>query len=168
MNTAKTIAFFILLLAIGSTNAATVILDGTNAVRIEDLEYGGDTYIIEFQFNSFFTLLNQDSSYFPFYQEFPNTQGFDDVIHNALHSSSAQTVGNIQSSSWWLPFDGLTGDIDAYGAVWNGSQWQQTSGPMDNVSTWATASIAPVSVPAAVWLFGSALGLLGWMRRRTQ
>ena len=25
----------------------------------------------------------------------------------------------------------------------------------------------PVPVPAAVWLFGSALGLLGWVRRRT-
>jgi hypothetical protein len=28
-------------------------------------------------------------------------------------------------------------------------------------------STTPVPVPAAVWLFGSALGLLGWMRRRT-
>lgn len=29
-----------------------------------------------------------------------------------------------------------------------------------------TADIAPIPVPAAVWLFGSALGMLGWMRRR--
>ena len=27
-------------------------------------------------------------------------------------------------------------------------------------------SLAPIPVPAAVWLFGSALGLLGWARRR--
>lgn len=30
----------------------------------------------------------------------------------------------------------------------------------------ATVTINPIPVPAAVWLFGSALGLLGWMRRR--
>ncbi len=29
-----------------------------------------------------------------------------------------------------------------------------------------TFSVAPVPVPAAAWLFGSALGLLGWMRRK--
>ncbi len=28
-------------------------------------------------------------------------------------------------------------------------------------------AVAPVPVPAAVWLFGSALGLLSWMRRKT-
>lgn len=30
----------------------------------------------------------------------------------------------------------------------------------------ANVALTPVPVPAAVWLFGSALGLLGWMRRR--
>jgi len=30
----------------------------------------------------------------------------------------------------------------------------------------ANASVSAVPVPAAVWLFGSALGLLGWMRRK--
>jgi len=29
-----------------------------------------------------------------------------------------------------------------------------------------TTEMAPIPVPAAVWLFGSALGLLGWMRRK--
>ncbi|MEC9375792.1 MAG: VPLPA-CTERM sorting domain-containing protein, partial [Pseudomonadota bacterium] len=29
-----------------------------------------------------------------------------------------------------------------------------------------TATVTAVPIPAAVWLFGSALGLLGWMRRR--
>ncbi len=37
--------------------------------------------------------------------------------------------------------------------------------------SWSSDSItlnvvAPIPIPAAIWLFGSALGLLGWMRRR--
>jgi hypothetical protein len=35
---------------------------------------------------------------------------------------------------------------------------------IDNVSIMADVAVIPV--PAAVWLFGSALGLLGWIRRR--
>ncbi len=33
-------------------------------------------------------------------------------------------------------------------------------------SAWFATPAAPIPVPAAVWLFGSALGLLGWVRRR--
>jgi hypothetical protein len=38
-----------------------------------------------------------------------------------------------------------------------------TSDSANTLATW-TLSATPVPVPAAVWLFGSALGLLGWMR----
>lgn len=34
------------------------------------------------------------------------------------------------------------------------------------VSGWFSVPAAPIPVPAAVWLFGSALGLLAWVRRR--
>ena len=35
------------------------------------------------------------------------------------------------------------------------------------LSSWADFTPAVVPVPAAVWLFGSALGLLGWLRRKS-
>jgi hypothetical protein len=38
------------------------------------------------------------------------------------------------------------------------------NGPIGECSDWIAPGIIPV--PAAVWLFGSALGLLGWMRRQ--
>lgn len=28
------------------------------------------------------------------------------------------------------------------------------------------ANISPIPIPPAVWLFGSALGVMGWMRRK--
>ncbi len=57
-----------------------------------------------------------------------------------------------------------------------GSGWQSIQSVLqhnthdgDSVSSIATGfySVATVPVPAAVWLFGSAIGLLGWMRRKT-
>jgi len=39
--------------------------------------------------------------------------------------------------------------------------------PTDGASDGQRMTFSVVPVPAAVWLFGSALGLLGWIRRRT-
>jgi hypothetical protein len=39
----------------------------------------------------------------------------------------------------------------------------------DGYAGWAVSNgdvLAPVPIPAAVWLFGSALGVMGWMRRK--
>ncbi len=37
---------------------------------------------------------------------------------------------------------------------------------LDTAGVEVTYGFTPVPVPAAVWLFGSALGLLGWMKRK--
>lgn len=49
--------------------------------------------------------------------------------------------------------------------VWGCSMSQQDVGStLANPGIWTKSTVVPV--PAAVWLFGSGLGLLGWMRRR--
>ncbi len=47
-----------------------------------------------------------------------------------------------------------------------GASGLQLSGPGGPYDTFATFNVNVVPVPAAVWLFGSALGLMGVMRRR--
>lgn len=55
------------------------------------------------------------------------------------------------------------GDIkyDSVGSKLAAAKFQST-GDLGLNSDW----VAPIPVPASVWLFGSAIGLLGWMRRR--
>jgi len=57
----------------------------------------------------------------------------------------------------------LTLDYDASFTSFTGSFVGETN---NNSLVYANLNSAPIPVPAAVWLFGSALGLLGWMRRR--
>lgn len=58
----------------------------------------------------------------------------------------------------------LSGDLDAGGAV--NLKWFIGGAP--GASSFNTFQLQQqIPVPAAVWLFGSALGLMGWMRRRT-
>jgi hypothetical protein len=41
-----------------------------------------------------------------------------------------------------------------------------TSLPIPVTYNQANVNVAPIPVPAAVWLFGSALGVMGWLRRK--
>jgi hypothetical protein len=89
-------------------------------------------------------------------------------------------VDNVSSGSPG-PFDNLSSYIYQSGTEYapnNGLVWnftpnagsQTTGNKLDAFHAWAVHDGNPgnavVPVPAAVWLFGSALGLLAWMRRR--
>jgi len=53
---------------------------------------------------------------------------------------------------------------DGQDDTWVRASDPDVEGYRDPNVTWAKFTVVPV--PAAVWLFGSALGLLGWVRRR--
>jgi len=91
------------------------------------------------------------------------------------------TSGNPAQPGWGLSNTGLFENIEA-NVYWSGSElgtdiawnfnfntgWQSNSLKSNSWMSWAVrdGDIAPVPVPSAFWLFSSALGLIGWMKRR--
>ena len=75
------------------------------------------------------------------------TIGGDDILTGGPRTIAAYNFGTVTITG----VDGLTnGDIVKIG---------------DGAGETMTFQVVPV--PAAAWLFGSALGLLGWVRRRS-
>jgi len=86
--------------------------------------------------------------------------------HSEIHLYDANDV-EIQPDTWFVPHtggDNMWGQLDFNGVegVRRFVIEMAGSGAIDNV----TYTMSPVPVPASVWLFGSAIGILGWMRRR--
>mgnify|MGYP001828970376 FL=1 len=61
---------------------------------------------------------------------------------------------------------GLNGQLLQFGFLNEASFYESSGVVYDNVCFDEAGGCGVVPVPAAVWLFGSALGLLGWIRRK--
>jgi hypothetical protein len=97
---------------------------------------------------------------------FESATGTNELTHNGAKAFSSGTV------SWlftWAARDFGTGDplplgsYDIFAQGVNGSGGQGTIGDFTGMTTF-TVQVVPI--PAAAVLFGSALGVLGWVRRR--
>lgn len=96
---------------------------------------------------------------------------FSFVNHPSLQCTGGWNSGPLGEPDYWADdcykFDGPFAAITQAGA-WGGV-WASSIGTVDfvfNPSQTITFEVTAVPVPAAVWLFGSALAGLGWIRRK--
>jgi hypothetical protein len=105
----------------------------------------------------------------------PSPFGTFDALVVLYDPGGAPVFANDDSS---LPIDtgsATGGTLDSFleivlpvGGLWAIEVDDSAFGPIPAGGEYIlNVSLAPVPVPAAVWLFGSALGLLGWMKRKT-
>ena len=175
-----------LLLVSGAWGATAVTAPCTSvsaeqcASAVTGVVVDGTTYNVSFTLGSF-TGLSAGGG-FPFLgpaaQNETNALDARDQILAALDAAGATQVGSEGSigdpyNTFWVPYGEIynQGGIDnifTKAAQYTGGTptWFAFNGlaPVGDALAYATFSVVPV--PAAAWLFGSALGLLVWVRRR--
>jgi hypothetical protein len=146
-------------------HAFSVDLDGTgtNAVGITDLDISGTAYDVTFE-------LIQAGAAGIFFTSDPAAQAATNAINAALNSSPAVTIGSSTNLNYFVPYSAGGGNVEAdQGSFIADTTWIRLGASLDDTDIVEMARFSPavVPIPAAAWLFGSALGMLGWIRRRT-
>ena len=86
---------------------------------------------------------------------------------DGISASSPGLFTNIQSR-YWSGTEYAPNTNQAWFIVFsNTSQFHEDKFVFYSALAVRDGDVAAIPVPAAVWLFGSALGMLGWMRRKT-
>jgi len=91
-------------------------------------------------------------------------EGLLGAVSKGVSFLTTGTVGVIDFSSWGGAVDLVQFSFASQGSYGNLSSFAGDDFKFDNITV--EAAVAPVPVPAAVWLFVSALGSLGVMRRK--
>lgn len=166
------------LLSASGAWGATVLYDGSTVTGINQVQINSDTYNVTFEFDTFDNF--DTGSDFPFFRDSAGAFAAANEIVLILNAEApvpgSVTSNGITPSTWfYVPYSVIGGDNlqataggydvfapDAWAWAWAGI-------PLDTPQSFAvfTAVHTAVPVPPAIWLFGSALGLAGWLKRRT-
>jgi hypothetical protein len=183
----------VLLAGANTATAATVILDDSdNVIEVRNLELDLDVdendgfYDVQFTTGLGADMYGFEPAEFDF---FPGEEVVGAVAQLNAALNAASTVpagaGSVGSDTYYVPGIEIDYPGDLFPTIWIASIGELLAGTWDlcetqncllgigvvraedDILTFARFTVAaPVPVPAAVWLFGSALGLLGWMRRK--
>ena len=91
-------------------------------------------------------------------------EGLLGAVSQGITLLTSNTVAVIDFASWLGPVDQVQFSYESQGSYGNPSSFTGDDFKFDNITVEATVSNVPV--PAAAWLFLSALGGLGVMRRK--
>ncbi len=151
----KSLSAAILLLMCGSLHAYAVQEDTTgNAIGITGIEISGTFYDVSWTSN-----LGSN----PFFGSRSEATIATHVINSALNSHSGITT--VGGSPFWLLKVDLHGSVLSSVGAYPGPDWDFYGTTAGAFGPPASFSVSAVPIPAAVWLFGSGLGLLGWFRK---
>jgi hypothetical protein len=155
----------ILLFVVGSANAATIVYapDG-DVTGIGGLDIGGTLYNVDFEAEqSAFSTFGGEVDFWQFESEALNASS---EINDLLNAANAILVNNENQIRYQVNHGGefsprAVANVNASIVPPN---WLVSGSGVKDLTLTTAWSVVPL--PAAVWLFGSALAGLGWFRRR--
>ena len=158
-------------------SAATVVMDGaTTATDILGLEYSGTTYNVSFERDNFANL--NTGTNFPFLGAPLDNAAAEALILAALNDSPAFFVApsaGAATGGFLMPYGTSTHVVLGPQVSTRIAGYNASAGNWINLATASSTSqsseqvfavFTVVPVPAAAWLFVSALGVLTGLRRR--
>jgi hypothetical protein len=133
--------------------AAGLTIGGVTGWRLPSVDVNGDETVVACSGAPELACRDNEMGYM-FYQ-------------NGVTTGSPNPFTDLQSNFYWSGTEHATLAGFAWGFGFpTGFQSAIAKGGLGYAWAVRSGDIAAVPVPAAVWLFGSALGLLGWMRRK--
>lgn len=170
----------LLLLACVTSHAFVVDLDDKDSSRaagIRNLDIQGTAYDVIFEYSTGPHDTRQPGDIFI---DEASATAAADAINAALNSvGSILGVGFTNDNRFIVPWEFNTGACGSQGDAGTctregrhfGGSWNDSFHELDSTGfvpiEIARFSAAVVPIPAAAWLFGSALGILFWVRKRT-
>ncbi len=160
---------------------STRLGDGTGQTcvsSVEGLDVLGTTYDVSFEVDQFTTVFGDPDGVLTrtptFWGDFSGATAAAVALaslFNALTGISGTTDGSDWLSWALVPIGCTEGGCTVEEANnIGGDVWELTPGPIGTTTSltepWAVFTPVVVPIPAAAWLFGSALGIFGWMRRK--
>ncbi len=141
--------------------AASLTINGVSGWRLPNLDINDDNAIINCGTSTQAACMDNEFGHLFHY-------GAGTTLGSGVTDISPGPFSKVQNAAYW------SGTVFAVlpNRAWVfrmglGSQGVDEKGELRFAWAVHDGNAAVVPVPAAVWLFGSALGLLGWMRRKT-
>jgi hypothetical protein len=157
-------AMSLFLLLATTANAYTIIYSEPGVVTaISDVDIDGVLFNVDFDTIGGFGTYGGDVDYWA--GDLGSATAALNSIRDILNAESITGVNTNSGNEYDIRVDS-----SLYTGVWaithGGGVWNIGSDPLVDSFSLIAFSTTAVPIPAAVWLFGSALGGLGWMRRR--